>query len=668
LSDTQRRFLTLKRGPAAMSAVTTATVLGSLLVASAATAQQPSRRNAQVEHRIEQQLEAIAPDVVRAFQQATVAMDKADNAEAARLYRQVLAKAPGFSPALRRLGFSLAGAGSLEEALTYARQAVQTERSPENLISLAQILAMPVRGQQSSAEARGQALTLSKEASALPHDDNDPSYLFFTAQMALSLQMTSDFRTAVDQLAEKFPRQMPTHYFKAILAAFDEDWLLAEAEIHEAQKLGLPDAAMEGFLSSGVRLRANIRRGLGYAVYAVIAWALGLLLLLLIGKILSSRTLQSIEAADPNGLVTPAERSLRSTYRKLIRFGGAYYYISQPVVLVLVIGGTAGVIYAFFMLGQVPVRLVFILGVGALITAYKMLQSLFIRVESVDPGRSLDAAEAPGLWEMTRDVARIVGTSPIDEIRITPGTDLAVYERGTVRERMQGKGRRILILGIGLVDGFGQGPFCAVLAHEYGHFAHGDTAGGDIALRVRQDMMKFAVAMVQHRQNVWWNLAFQFLRVYDFIFRRISHGATRLQEVLADRVAARHFGAKQFEDGLRHAVRRTAEFTFAANNEIRSAIEAGRGLQNLYGQRPPASPELEDEVERELSRPTTEDDTHPGPSDRFRLVSRVVSTGEPTPSGMLWDLFVSRASLTVEMTNQIAARVNAANSPEQAAT
>src|SRR5262245_27780990 len=649
-----------------MHALTIATVLASLLVTSAAGAQ-PSQRNAQVERGIEQQLETVAPDAVRSFQQATVALDKQDNVEAARLYKEVLARAPGFSAALRRLGFSLAAVGSLEEARAYARQAVSSERSPENLISLAQILAMPVRGQESSTEARTQALALSKEASALRHDDNDSSYVIFTAQMALSLQMTNDFRTAVGQLADKYPREMPTHYFKAILAAVDEDWILAEAEIRQAQKLGLADAAVERFLASGVRLRANIRHGLGYAVYAVSAWVLGLLLLFMIGKILSSLTLQSIEAADPNGLATPAERSLRSAYRTLIRCGGAYYYVSQPIVLLLVIGGTAGVIYAFFMLGRVPVRLVFFLGLGAVITAYKMLQSLFVRVESVDPGRSLHAEEAPGLWELTRDVARIVGTSPIDEIRITPGTEMAVYERGTVRERMQGRGRRILILGIALVDGFEQASFCAVLAHEYGHFAHGDTAGGDIALRVRQDMMKFAVAMVQHRQAVWWNIAFQFLRLYDFIFRRISHGATRLQEVLADRVAARHFGAKHFEDGLRHVVRRDIEFKASANSEIRSAVEAGRALQNLYGRHPLAMPELEDEIERALSRPTTEDDTHPGPSDRFRLVSRVASAAERSASGMLWDLFVSPASLTAEMTAQVQAHVKSAISPEQPA-
>jgi len=222
---------------------------------------------------------------------------------------------------------------------------------------------------------------------------------------------------------------------------------------------------------------------------------------------------------------------------------------------------------------------------------------------------------------------------------------------------MQGQGHRVLILGIGLLDGFEQAPFCAVLAHEYGHFSHGDTAGGDIALRVRQDMMKFAVAMLQHGQAVWWNAAFQFLRLYDFLFRRISHGATRLQEILADRVAARLYGVDDFREGLHHVIRRNVEFTFSANREVSAALEAHRGLQNLYGERPPASPELEEKIAQALTRPTTDDDTHPGPGDRISLLTRLVTRSERSRSGMLWDLFASPTTLTAEMTAQVDSRV-----------
>jgi Zn-dependent protease with chaperone function len=239
-----------------------------------------------------------------------------------------------------------------------------------------------------------------------------------------------------------------------------------------------------------------------------------------------------------------------------------------------------------------------------------MVQSLFLRVESADPGRPLDEAEAPKLWDVAREVADKVGTRPIDEIRVTPGTELAVYERGGARERARDEAHRVLILGVGLLNDFRRSAFRAVLAHEYGHFSHRDTAGGDVAFRVRQDIMKFAIAMAQHGQAVAWNAAFQFLRCYDFLFRRISHGATRLQEVLADRVAAQKYGAASFEEGLRHVIRRALEFETPEDR-------------------------FEDRLAEVLGRPTSEDDTHPAPLDRFRLVRSVTSHAEPADAGLV---------------------------------
>ena len=142
-------------------------------------------------------------------------------------------------------------------------------------------------------------------------------------------------------------------------------------------------------------------------------------------------------------------------------------------------------------------------------------------------------------------------------------------------------------------------------------------------------MIKFAHAMILSGQNVWWNIAFQFLRTYHFIFRRISHGATRLQEVLADRVAAARFGAQAFEEGLKHVIRKSAEFKFVASREINESANAGRALQNLYELSVTVNPDVEEEAEQSLNRKTMEDDTHPSPNDRFRLTRRIVSQSEP---------------------------------------
>src|SRR5215468_3548888 len=100
-------------------------------------------RDPKKEQAICDKLAAVAPGSVETFQRATVAMDKHDYQQAAQLYREVVKQAPAFSPALRRLGFSLAGLGQTEDAIALGENAVKIERSPDNLISLAELLAYP---------------------------------------------------------------------------------------------------------------------------------------------------------------------------------------------------------------------------------------------------------------------------------------------------------------------------------------------------------------------------------------------------------------------------------------------------------------------------------------------------------------------------------------------
>jgi hypothetical protein len=58
-----------------------------------------------------------------------------------------------------------------------------------------------------------------------------------------------------------------------------------------------------------------------------------------------------------------------------------------------------------------------------------------------------------------------------------------------------------------------------------------------------------------------------------------------------------------------------------------------------------------------LNRLTTEDDTHPGPQDRFRLVSAVQAKRDVDGSEPVWDLFTDPARLTAQMMTEIEGRV-----------
>jgi hypothetical protein len=156
----------------------------------------------------------------------------------------------------------------------------------------------------------------------------------------------------------------------------------------------------------------------------------------------------------------------------------------------------------------------------------------------------------------------------------------------------------------------------------------------------------------------WWFvllglLSLKFLRIYHFLFRRISHGASRLQEVLADRMAAVKYGADAFEEGLTHVIRRSVEFPFAVNQEIGLAIEGNRSLRNLYALSSEMGQSVDEEIQKSLQRKTSQDDTHPAPADRFRLVHRVHAANHAPDTSMVWELFQNREALTMEITTLI---------------
>jgi Zn-dependent protease with chaperone function len=615
-------------------------------------------RNPVREREVEAQLSAVAPEMVEAFRQATAAMDQGDAQKAATLFEEVVAKAPKFDPVLRRLGYSLIVLGQRDKGMAMLESALSHQRSTANLVGLATQLAFPSKG-QASAEAKRRALQLVQEASG-KEEDRDAWLL--RASLALDLGLQEEFGLALSHCQARFPGEMQTHYLSAIQAAMRSDWIRAEDEIQRAGQLGLPAEVVRKFQASGVHRQAQVWRLTHYALYFLGAWALGLVLIFVAGKAMSAITLNALNKTDPNELNRGLGQSFKRVYRALINAAGLYYYVSLPVLIFLLIALAGSIFYACLLIGRIPIKLMLILAIVTIVTIFQMIRTLFLKPKLEEPGRPLTPEEAPGLWSLVQRVATEVETRPVDEIRITPGTELAVYERGGYRERMGDKARRVLILGVGVLDGFKQHAFSAVMAHEYGHFAHRDTAGGDAALRVNSDMMKFALAMIYQGVAVWYNIAFHFLRLYHLLFRRISHGASRLQEVRADIVAVQHYGAAAFEEGLRQAIRRSVEF-----GQVASQINSGQQfrtrthLRALFEPNPSLGSQnaasVASELEQDLNRPSSPDDTHPSPVDRFALARRVQGAVRTESDGLVWDLFADKPGLLQEMVKLLADQV-----------
>jgi Zn-dependent protease with chaperone function len=288
-----------------------------------------------------------------------------------------------------------------------------------------------------------------------------------------------------------------------------------------------------------------------------------------------------------------------------------------------------------------------------------MVKSFFVRRDDSDPGVPLDLAKHPGLWSLLDEVAGHLPTRPVQKVYMTPGTDLAVMERGGLLKQLRGKSERCLILGAGVLDGMRIRHLKGVLAHEYGHFVNEDTAGGGFSFAVRRSLFALAIGLARGGAATWYNPAWLFVYGFHWVFTRISHGASRLQEVLADRWAAFTYGSEAFERGLVHVIGRSVRFNAHAGASLKEVVENRRPLPNLYVYRP-SSPveegELSSAIEAELNAKPSPLDSHPSPSDRIAWVRRLQAAGRPaTPDDQAeaWSLFSDRAELEREMTKEI---------------
>lgn len=275
----------------------------------------------------------------------------------------------------------------------------------------------------------------------------------------------------------------------------------------------------------------------------------------------------------------------------------------------------------------------------------------------------------------------------VDSVFIVQNATAAVFERGSFWKRLSGKTEKCLILGLGLLNGLTQLQLKSILAHEFGHISNRDTAGGSIALHVRRSIQASAQAMANGGAARWYNPAWLFINAFYRIFLRVSLGASRLQEVLADQWAALAYGSKGFIEGLRHVIKRSIEYELISDIEINQAIREKRHLQNLYHlavpeQWPAAEDHGEGNVNRdgqlakdlsqtppekveaafnaEMKEQTSPFASHPAPQHRIRWIEALSDVPVVEDDGRsAWELLENAKALQELITNDIDRRVQA---------
>jgi Zn-dependent protease with chaperone function len=623
-------------------------LLSSVVAASAETVEEFDRK-------VEQELRAMAPSAVAIWQRANAAREAGRHPEAVQLYEEVWGQAPNFVHALRRMAHEEQLLGKEAEAQQHMREALKADRSSQNLVGMASLLlwkhdAVPAD--------YAEAAQLAVEAEAL-----DPNELFSVQILAEAAARTGDqelLRRATTRLEALDPKSYETDFFRQIVQANDGEWSAARASLDRALAHGMPKEAYAAAVKTLEAAQPWYVRW-GYPALRIVGvWFVVFALLLVAGVILSRVAMRAAQEppAERAGNATGLSGRVRAIYAAVMTLSCVFYYVSIPIVILLLLAAGGGVIYGFVALGHIPVKLIGLVAVVVIVSVVAMLKSLFIRVREVEPGMKLDLAAEPRLRQLLDDVAAQIGTRAVDNVYMMPGTEVAVMERGK-RHR-----ERCLLLGVAALEGFRMLPFKAVLAHEYGHFSNRDTAGGAFALSVRRSLGATAVAIARGGAASWYNPAWLFVYGFNRVFLRISEGASRLQEILADRWAVFAFGAAAFEEGLRHVIERSVRFDAHVGATLKEVIDRSLPLANLYTYTPAArtTEDFAAHVEERVNATGSVYDSHPPAAQRFALahalpkLDRIAAHDDDSPA---WTLFANPEALQFRMTAQVRANVQA---------
>jgi Zn-dependent protease with chaperone function len=614
---------------------------------------------ADFDRRISAELARQSPEAAALFQQANEARTKGDSRTAAALYERVRSMVPGFVHATRRQCGEEFRLGLRGKAVALCREAVGLEESAPNLATLAHVLTSATDQSQPSPADVQEALTLAARAVKL--DPDDPFTSLIVCEAAVHARNLDWLRYGTHRLTLSAPDEAGTHYFLSILAANEQRFGDARRELAKAHALGLPDDAHADLLKSLNRAEPLRSRLLVPAEWIGGMWLGGLILLLMLGWLLSQAALRATRTipTEADGRSRGTDRLLREIYRGVLWLCCGYYYLSIPVIIILVLLTGGGLVYAFISVGRVPLQLLLIVAGLVVTTLGAVMKSIFVRPSKDDPGLRLDLARNPGLVSVLGETAARIGTRPVDSVYMTPGTEVAVMERGGMLRQLVGRPERCLILGTAVLEGMRLRPFQAILAHEYGHLSNRDTAGGGFALSVRRSVMTMATRLAQGGAARWYNPAWLFVIGFNRVFLRISQGASRLQEVLADRWAATLTGAEAFERGLRHVIERTVRFDDHVRTVLDEVIRNHTPLGNLYHHDPcivMSEPDVSRKVEEAIHRPPSPYDSHPSPADRFAWVHRLPARASNAPADDgpdVWSLIDGRDAIELEMTKRV---------------
>jgi heat shock protein HtpX len=174
-------------------------------------------------------------------------------------------------------------------------------------------------------------------------------------------------------------------------------------------------------------------------------------------------------------------------------------------------------------------------------SAAAVISAVLPRPDRFTPtGALLTPIDQPRLFSVLSGVARATRQEMPREVYAVDDVTAWVANRGGI---MGFGSRRVMGLGLPLLQALSVEQFRAVLAHEFGHYHAGDVALGPWIHKTRS-----AIARAIHDlREGWLRHVFEW---YGRLFLRATQAISRRQEFIADQMAASVIGSQALADGL----------------------------------------------------------------------------------------------------------------------
>ena len=317
-----------------------------------------------------------------------------------------------------------------------------------------------------------------------------------------------------------------------------------------------------------------------------------------------------------------------------------FYLLSLAVAAILLFIPIAELIFLHRIHFQIAIFC--IVGAGAILWSIIPRRDRFMA-----PGPRLEPSKQPQLFKTITEVAESTGQEMPAEVYLVPDVNAFVTQRGGF---MGFGSRRVMGIGLALLQVVSVSELRAVIAHEFGHYYGGDTKLGPWIYKTREAIGRTIVGLARH--SSWLYKPFQW---YGMFFLRVTQAISRRQEFVADELAARTVGSRAMINGLRAIHGGALAFDAYWGSEVAPVLNSGYRPPLVEGfSRFVAAGVIADALSRSVDQEIAEGksdiyDTHPSLPERIAAVEQLPAGEEVTDDRRAISLLADADQLETEL-------------------